>query len=259
MINHVIDYNIWAVKADSPFKTVKDVVDAAKKKPETITVSAFGAGSDDHIAILGSRRRPAPSSSSSTARAPPRRRRRRSAAISRCSPPMSAKWRKRSGPAQFRLLGVMSPERSRFLPKAPTFKEQGFNQVWSVTRGIAAPAKLDTKAEATLTAALEKVHRVEGAPGEGGEAQPRAAGHQGRRVRQVPQGQRAGHQEADEVVMQSREIVVVHSSDVHVDHVYTAQIHGGDGAAASQRRSPRAKLDADVVLLRRHVRLPPPS
>ncbi len=43
LMNHVLDYNIWAVKADSPFKTVKDVIDAAKKAPETITVTGFGA------------------------------------------------------------------------------------------------------------------------------------------------------------------------------------------------------------------------
>ena len=58
---------------------------------------------------------------------------------------------------QLRLLGVMAPERSRFLPDAPTFKEQGFNQVWSVSRGIAAPADLPKDVEAKLTAALEKV------------------------------------------------------------------------------------------------------
>ena len=55
------------------------------------------------------------------------------------------------------MLGVMAPERSRFLPDAPTFKEQGFNQVWSVSRGIAAPAGLPKDVEAKLTAALEKV------------------------------------------------------------------------------------------------------
>ena len=53
LMNHVIDYNIWAVKPDSPFRTVKDVIDAAKKTPESITVTAYGAGSDDHLAILG--------------------------------------------------------------------------------------------------------------------------------------------------------------------------------------------------------------
>ena len=61
----------------------------------------------------------------------------------------------RSG--QLRLLGVMAPERSRFLPDAPTFKEQGFNQVWSVSRGIAAPAGLPKDVEAKLTAALDTV------------------------------------------------------------------------------------------------------
>jgi tripartite-type tricarboxylate transporter receptor subunit TctC len=60
----------------------------------------------------------------------------------------------RSG--QLRMLGVMSPQRSKFLPNAPTFKEQGFNQVWAVSRGIAAPAGLDKNAEAVLAAALEK-------------------------------------------------------------------------------------------------------
>ena len=58
---------------------------------------------------------------------------------------------------QLRLLGVMAPERSRFLLDAPTFKEQGFNQVWSVSRGIAAPADLPKDVEAKLTAALERV------------------------------------------------------------------------------------------------------
>ena len=49
LMNHVIDYNVWAVKADSPFKTVKDVIEAARKAPDTISVTAYGAGSDDHL------------------------------------------------------------------------------------------------------------------------------------------------------------------------------------------------------------------
>lgn len=34
-------------------------------------------------------------------------------------------------------------------------RDQGFNQVWSVSRGIAGPAGLPPDVEATLTAALE--------------------------------------------------------------------------------------------------------
>ena len=54
-----------------------------------------------------------------------------------------------------RMLGVMSPGRSRFLPDAPTFKEQGYNQMWSVSRGIAAPAGLPKDVEAKLVSALQ--------------------------------------------------------------------------------------------------------
>ena len=32
LINHVVDYNMWAVKPDSKFRTVKDVLDEAKKR-----------------------------------------------------------------------------------------------------------------------------------------------------------------------------------------------------------------------------------
>ena len=35
-----------------PFKNVKDVIEAAQKNTDQITVSAFRAGSDDHLAIL---------------------------------------------------------------------------------------------------------------------------------------------------------------------------------------------------------------
>jgi tripartite-type tricarboxylate transporter receptor subunit TctC len=157
IINHVIDYNVWAVRADSPFKTVKDVIDAAKQKPESVTVSAFGAGSDDHIAILSVEVETGTKfiviHSKSTAEA-------KTQALGGHIQVLAAnvsEVAQEVKAGQFRLLGVMSPARSRFLPEAPTFKEQGFNQVWSVTRGIATPAKLDPKAEATLTAALAKV------------------------------------------------------------------------------------------------------
>jgi len=157
IINHVIDYNVWAVKTDSPFKTVKDVIDAAKKQPNTITVSAFGNGSDDHIATLGIEAETGTKfiviHSKSTAEAKTQALGGHiqvlGANISEVAQEVKA--------GQFRLLGVMAPSRSRFLPDAPTFKEQGFNQVWSVTRGIATPANLAKDAQAKLTSALAQV------------------------------------------------------------------------------------------------------
>jgi DNA repair exonuclease SbcCD nuclease subunit len=47
-----------------------------------------------------------------------------------------------------------------------------------------------------------------------------------------------------------RDIIVVHSSDLHIDHDYTARLHGGDGAAglACVLGAARA-MTADVVIL----------
>lgn len=47
-----------------------------------------------------------------------------------------------------------------------------------------------------------------------------------------------------------RDVVVVHSSDLHVDHDYTARLHGGDGTAglACVLAAARA-MTADVVIL----------
>jgi tripartite-type tricarboxylate transporter receptor subunit TctC len=157
LMNHVIDYNVWAVKADSPFKTVKDVIDAARKTPEAVTVSAYGAGSDDHIAILGIQAETGTKfvvvHNRSTAEAKTQALGGHihvlGANVSEVAQEVKA--------GQMRLLGVMGPARSRFLPDGPTFGEQGFKQIWSVTRGIAAPAGLPKDVETRLVAALEKV------------------------------------------------------------------------------------------------------
>jgi tripartite-type tricarboxylate transporter receptor subunit TctC len=55
-----------------------------------------------------------------------------------------------------RPLGVMSPTRSKFMPNVPTFREQGINEVWSTSRGVAGPAGLPKDVETALIAALEK-------------------------------------------------------------------------------------------------------
>lgn len=157
LMNHVLDYNLWAVKADSPYKSVKDVIDAAKQNAGGVTVAAYGAGGDDHLAILSIEQETGTKFSvvhfRSTAES-------KTQALGGHIQVLGANISEvaeevRSG--TLRILGVMSPARSKFLPNAPTFAEQGFKQVWSVSRGIAAPAGLDKAAETKLTEALEKV------------------------------------------------------------------------------------------------------
>jgi tripartite-type tricarboxylate transporter receptor subunit TctC len=52
IINQVYDPGLIWVKMDSPYKTLKDLLDDAKKRPGVIRASTTGILSDDHLAIL---------------------------------------------------------------------------------------------------------------------------------------------------------------------------------------------------------------
>jgi tripartite-type tricarboxylate transporter receptor subunit TctC len=159
LINHVTDYNMWAVKPDSKFRTVKDVIDEAKHRPGTITLNGGGHGTDDHIAVLGIGANNGASFQMVHFRGTPEGKTQvlgGNIEVYACNVSEGAEDVKAG---VVRAIGVMSPERSKFIPNAPTFREQGFNEVWSVSRGIAAPAGLPPDVEAALIAALEKTIR----------------------------------------------------------------------------------------------------
>ena len=52
IINQVLDPGVIYVKPDSPYKTLKDLIDAAKKHPGEVKVGTTGILGDDHLAIL---------------------------------------------------------------------------------------------------------------------------------------------------------------------------------------------------------------
>ena len=51
-MNQVLDPGLIWVKGDSPYKTLADLIDAAKKNPGKISACTTGILSDDHLAIL---------------------------------------------------------------------------------------------------------------------------------------------------------------------------------------------------------------
>jgi tripartite-type tricarboxylate transporter receptor subunit TctC len=156
LINHVVDPNLWAVRPDSKFKTVKDVIDEAKRRPGTITLNGGGHGTDDHVAALGIGANNGTTFQMVHFRGTPEGKTQVLAGnieVLACNVSEVAE-EIRGG--QFRILGVMSAERSPFIPNAPTFREQGFNEVWAVSRGIAAPAGLPKDIEVALIGYLEK-------------------------------------------------------------------------------------------------------
>ncbi|HWP25880.1 MAG TPA: tripartite tricarboxylate transporter substrate binding protein [Xanthobacteraceae bacterium] len=156
LMNHVIDYNLWAVRADSKFKTVKDVIEEAKKNPGKLTANGGGYGTDDHIAILAIEANTGAKLTMVHFRSTAEGKTQvlgghidiLAANISEVAEDVKS--------GKVRVLGVMAPERSRFMPNAPTFREQGYNEVWAVSRGIAGPAGLPKPVEAALIGFLEK-------------------------------------------------------------------------------------------------------
>jgi tripartite-type tricarboxylate transporter receptor subunit TctC len=141
IINQVLDPGVVWVKADSPYKTLADLLEAAKKTPNTVRAATTGILSDDHLAILMTEEA-APGAAF------------RLVHLAGAADQLKAILagdvdvafdnvgsivpRVRSG--EVRALAVMDRERSKFLPDVPTMKELGLaTVVSSSTRGIAAP------------------------------------------------------------------------------------------------------------------------
>jgi len=143
--NQVLDPGVIWVAANSPYKTLKELIEAAKAKPGTLRAATTGILSDDHLAIL---------------------------MVEEANPGLSfrivhllggaAQMKETLGgnidvsfdnvggivpqvkAGQVRALAVMDTERSKFLPDVPTAKELGMpNVISSSTRGIGGPKGMD--------------------------------------------------------------------------------------------------------------------
>ncbi|MDX1604909.1 MAG: tripartite tricarboxylate transporter substrate binding protein [Candidatus Competibacterales bacterium] len=156
LMNHVTDYCIWAVRPDSPFQSVGDVIEAANANPGSVSITAHGYGNDDHLAILamqdatGAEFRVVHNKSTADSK---------SQVLGGHVDVLGGNVSEVFAQAQdgeLRVLGVMAAERSQFLPDVPTFTEQGFEQVWSVSRGIAGPGDLPPELAGQIIDYLEK-------------------------------------------------------------------------------------------------------
>jgi tripartite-type tricarboxylate transporter receptor subunit TctC len=167
IINQVLDPGLIWVRADSPYKTLKDLVDAAKKSPNTIRTATTGILSDDHLAIL-MLEEAAPGAIFRIVHL--------AGGADQLKEIMgghidvafdnvgSVAPRIKSG--ELRGLAVMDHQRSKFLPDVPTMKESGYPTVISSsTRGIAAPrgvpAPVLKKLEEVLRKAMEDPEHVQ--------------------------------------------------------------------------------------------------
>lgn len=157
IINQVLDPGVIWVKADSPYKTLKDVLEAAKKSPGKLSAATTGILSDDHLAILMVEEAAGVQL--------------RIVHFEGGAPQMTAilgghvevafdnvgSIVKRVKSGELRALAVMDTARSKFLPDVPTTVDLGYPTVISSsTRGIAGPKGIPEPVTRKLQAVLKK-------------------------------------------------------------------------------------------------------
>jgi putative tricarboxylic transport membrane protein len=141
VINQVLDPGIIWVKGDSPYKSLKDLLEAAKRTPNKISAATTGILSDDHLAILMAEEAfPGAvfrivhlegGAAQMTAIL--------GGHVDVAFDNVGSVFR-RVKTGEVRALAVMDTQRSPFLPDVPTTPELGYPTVISnSTRGIAAP------------------------------------------------------------------------------------------------------------------------
>ncbi len=154
--NLVEDPGTINVRKDSPIKTVDDFIAASKKAPEGLTVGTQGVGSAGHITALMIEQAakikltPVPYQGASPA------------SIALLGGQIDSTMANLGEAITFakgnpwRIVGVMSPERSSQAPDIPTFEESGYDLVSGSMRGLAAPHGLPTEVMDTLSKAVEQ-------------------------------------------------------------------------------------------------------
>jgi tripartite-type tricarboxylate transporter receptor subunit TctC len=157
IINQVLDPGVIWVRADSPYKTVHDLIDAAKKAPSTIRTATTGILSDDHLAILMTEEA-APGAvfrivhlEGGAAQLKEVMAGNIDAAYDNVG---TIATRVRTG--ELRALAVLDDVRSKFMPDVPTMKELGYPFVFDSPFGIAGPKGMDPKVVAKLHDAFKK-------------------------------------------------------------------------------------------------------
>ncbi len=146
-----------SVRSDSPWKSLKDLVEAAKAKPGTIRVSDSGLLANPHSSVLmlehvsGAKfasvhfNGGAPSVTALLG----------GHVEAMAGGVADALQHKQSG--TFRTLGVASDKPDPSMPDVPTMQSQGYDVLVASATGVLAPAKTPPEVVAKLTAAMKKV------------------------------------------------------------------------------------------------------
>ncbi len=145
---------VLAVRADAKWKTLREFVADAKRRPKAISVGHSGVGSHTHISLAALENEAGMQVNEvpfGAAQVVPSLLGGHVDAVLQLPAALSGPLKQ----GQARLLAVLTSERDPALPDVPTAKEQGFEVALEAWRGIAAPHGTPPQVIATLEKAIE--------------------------------------------------------------------------------------------------------
>ncbi len=144
------------VKADSQFKTLKDMIDYAKKNPGKLTFSGSGKGTANHLAQVTFDKLAGIKTTYVAFKGTG------ASVTALLGKQVGAQWGYTSVGAKHsdkvRLLAVAMEQRHPRFPDVPTFKELGFDIVSGAYRGIAMPSSTPEEVRVKLSAMIGRIN-----------------------------------------------------------------------------------------------------
>lgn len=157
LVNQTWDVTVWAVKPDSPFKDVNQLLAHVKENPGKIKVATSIVYSQHHLLLLELAKHGYKMNSVHTNGVADSLSMVIGGHIDVASVG-TGDVRRQMRDGALRPLAVMDTKRSEMLPDTPTFAEAtGIELTAFAARGFAGPAKMDPEAVARLNAAFKKV------------------------------------------------------------------------------------------------------
>lgn len=146
------------VRADSPYRTLKDLVEAAKRRPDSISVGSSGVGTVSHLGLTLLQAQ----SGASFIHAPfsgagPAKNALLGGHIDVCGLVVGELGTMGQDREALRVLTVMARKRVELVPEVATAREDGFDLVISGERGIAAPGGIPDEVALRLQGAIQHI------------------------------------------------------------------------------------------------------
>jgi putative tricarboxylic transport membrane protein len=154
------DINCIAVRADSPYKTVKDLVDAARANPKAVTISMGSVGSASHYLPFQLEKMTGVKFNLVSMKSGAEAVTTMLGGHVQATTEQLAEMTQYIEAGKIRVLAVASGKRLPGAPDIPTLKEQGYALHVGAGRGFMAPAGVPREAAATLESAFEKAYKT---------------------------------------------------------------------------------------------------